>query len=207
MKEIPVTFSPYIGKRYRSSTNRLMVLGESHYPNNDKSLEQLRILTLTVLQAYLDYKNKEKKHERWMNTFTKFSNVLNGHRLTGERAVNFWEEVAFYNYVQVPTSGTRKSPCKSDFQNSYAAFKKVVGEIKPNIIIIWGHRLWRNLPKEDYIPNEKNKRESLVILKLYKAIPILVVPHPSTRYFSYPLTESIQAFIQQAAIFNDDDTG
>ena len=194
MKDLPLTFKPYIGKNYHSSTKKILVLGESHYTVGEKPERQLKNLTNSVLEKYLNYKGKRKgiKHEKWMNTFTKFSNVLCGERLTNEGTIKFWEEVTFYNYVQVAMPKSRKSPNKPDFEKSYTSFKDVLKEIQPKIIIIWGFRLWRNLPKENFIVNEENERIFKgTLLDLNGNTTFLVVPHPSSS-FSYRLTDPIQ---------------
>lgn len=137
-----IEFTPFIGPKYSKSKFKLLVLGESHYApeliiKSTDPVEIKRRLNFTneIVTKYLNYKNNNGSFRTWMNTFTKFANVLSGRKLNGNEIVDFWSEVAFYNYVQVPTSSSRKSPSQIDFDNSIDAFKEVCMNLKPNFIV------------------------------------------------------------------------
>ena len=84
-------------------------------------------------------------------------------------------------------------PTKEQFKNSLDAFLKISDELKPNVIFIWGYRLWQNLPKDNLITvmniNGTEKH-------LYNNIPIKVIPHPSSNQFNYELCNDIQNFLK-----------
>jgi hypothetical protein len=75
-----------------------------------------------------------------MNTYTKFANSC---PISG---VEFWQSVVFYNYVQVPMSGSRKSPTAEDFADGVVPFFEVLAAYQPDLVIVWGKRLWEHLP-------------------------------------------------------------
>lgn len=196
----PIRFKPFIGKNFEKQDFKVLVLGESHYLNENDLINYLdkntksEAITNNVLNDYIEYKKTGLSFSRWMNTFTKFSNVISGRELNSKETVDFWESCAFYNYVQVPTPGTRISPSKVDFSLSMEAFKEVINQYKPNIIIFWGYRLWNNFPKEEYtITSLENSQ--IHYLTLNGNVPILSLPHPSTKHFNKSLSENIATYI------------
>ena len=200
---LPVRFKPFIGENYFQQNFKILVLGESHYLkgenlesyiNGDQRVEDF---TRLVVQDFLNYKITRKHHHHWMNTFTKFGNVSNQKRLSNNETVRFWQSCSFYNYVQAPTTGPRKSPKREEFKSSYQAFQETVMETKPNLIFIWGFRLWRNLEKTNSIDliEIKHDNKKLHFLSLGYDVPIKVLPHPSSSSFNYGLSKEIQDYI------------
>jgi len=194
-----IRFEPYVGKKYISNDFKILVLGESHYLNETEFLafinndESVKHTTKNVVERYLNYKKGISPIEKWMQTFTKFSNVLSEESNLNQNSIEFWENIAFYNYVQYPTKAPRISPNINEFKNSFESFVNIVNELKPNIIYFWGHRLWNNFPKELY--KLKIINESRVhFLELQNDIPFLVLPHPSSSKFNYNLLEGINNY-------------
>lgn len=196
---LPIRFNPFIGKEYQNQNFKILILGESHYLrdtdyydylNGEKKVE---LITNNVVNGYINYKKTGRHYAYWMNTFTKFSNVLNGKKSTTKENVEFYDSSSFYNYVQAPTKGPRMSPTKEDFKLSFKAFEEVVEELKPNIIFFWGHRLWDNFPKENYASRKIND-ERIHYLKLSYKVPIMIVPHPSSSKFNYGIKEEIKYY-------------
>jgi hypothetical protein len=186
-----IEFNPYEGPNYSESKFKLLVLGESHYAseliNKSSDPEQIsRRLNFTneIVNKYLNYKSNTGLFERWMNTFTKFANVLSQKKLSNNELIDFWSSVAFYNYIQVPTPGPGISPTKQDFENSFDAFKKVCMKLRPTFIIFWGERLYKNFPKGYYRTEKIDDTLSLNILKFDIEIPFMYVLHPSSKGFN-----------------------
>lgn len=197
---LPIRFNPYIGKEYQTQEFKILILGESHYLGEKdfedylKTHKRIELITSNVINDYLNYKKSGKNFVRWMNTFTKFSNALNAKKSTSNDVLVLWENLAFYNYVQVPTSGPRVSPTKEEFNLSFNAFKDVVEKIKPNLIFFWGHRLWNNFPKENYRSLTKGANK-IHFLTLSSNFPFMVVPHPSSSKFNYGIKKEIKNYI------------
>ncbi|MDO6470236.1 uracil-DNA glycosylase [Maribacter sp. 1_MG-2023] len=194
-------FHPYIGETYSNSPIKLLVLGESHYCKkpaccfNEPSQLKCISKTAQVLQEYLNYKRGSGYYGRWMNTFTKFSNVLNGTKQSNKDSIKFWESVSFYNFVQVPMKKPRQSPSHQDFDLSYPDFKKAVKTVDPDLIFLWGDRLWCNIRKEDISGKRNPASNTFAYFKFEKDYPLLVLPHPSSSKFSYNLRGAIDSFI------------
>ena len=141
-----VRLAPWIGKNYRPTGfagKRILALGESHYCEN--ASDATEDINRKVIADLFD---PQSEHEAYKNTYTKFAKALLGCRaLTFEDKERFWNSVAFYNYVQFPMSRPRMVPSRGNFKNSEAAFFEVLEMLRPDIVIVWGHRLYNNLPQ------------------------------------------------------------
>jgi len=190
-----VKLRPWVGSLYNSTGlngRKLMILGESHYCGDCdtcKKINEKCDFTTWVIENYLLYKNGKVKFAPSMNTFTKFVNVFYGKHCNREIITNFWNSIIFYNYVQKSLKGPRMSPTNEMFKNSLPAFYEILKEYNPDIIIIWGERLWNNLPKNGYWSENKIFDEKGGKLYFYnngkKNIPAYLIYHPSSSYFGY----------------------
>ena len=215
-----VFFQPYVGEDYHTgySGKKLMILGESHHCNKIENtttscgkaeeclqLPECRNDTNNVINIFLDYKQGVGKGARWMRTYTRFTNVFLGGQASKEELLDFWGSIMFYNYVQAAMEGPRISPTEQDFEQSQTAFFEVLEEYKPDLIIVWGARLEKNLP-------QKNK--SLSDFEIFdtsghrfhyyeiggKKIPAYTVYHPSCRYFTYQYHKYLQEAVRLARV-------
>jgi hypothetical protein len=197
---LPIRFKPFVGTEYQKQDFKILILGESHYLNDSDFIDYLdgnkkvELITNNVVNGYLNYKKTGKSYANWMNTFTKFSNVLNGKKSSIKETVEFWQSSSFYNYVQAPTKGPRISPSEEEFKQSFDALTEVVEEIKPNLIFFWGHRLWNNFPKDNY-GSLINGNEKIHFLKFSYNLPIIVMPHPSSSKFNYGIKDEIKDYL------------
>jgi len=195
-----VFFRPRIGENYFTTGvlgKKILILGESHicgkgcsdcgdlneHPNcND--------FTNNAIKYFLNYKIGEGEFDYWMNTYTKFGNVFNNKNLSAEETISFWDSIAFYNYVQYSTDQARVSPLNVEFKKSSIAFFEILQSIKPDLVFVWGERLWEQLPNngeygaEITIENVKGGRLYYYTIN-EKKIPIYMVNHPSSSSFNY----------------------
>jgi len=151
-----VNFAPWIGKNYEKGIDerKILILGESHHWGediNDGVNEELRNgkylkFTQQVVESYVDYQKGNKEHQSWMNTFTKFIKEFYNWEDSKINLIDFWDSVMFYNYVQYPISNPRISPTQEQFNQSEKAFHEILDKYQPDVIIIWGMRLWGNMP-------------------------------------------------------------
>ena len=144
-----INFLPFVGKNYNQQKTKILVLGESHYTGGEPGWDSI---TNDVFERYLNYINGNGKFETWMNTFTKFAKTFANGIMAREQISDFWDGVVFYNFVQEPMSGPRIAPTAQQFKNSEAAFAKILETYKPDLIIVWGNRLWNNISKDLSIP-------------------------------------------------------
>lgn len=195
--DFPVTFEPYVGSQFHQQAFKILVLGESHYFGtedwqtfNSGNLPALAGVTQKVVHEFLAYKRGQGAGAAWMRTFTKFSNLLKGEKLSNADLGALWETLAFYNFVQTPMGGPRQAPTAADFTQSEAAFKTVLKQLSPNLIIFWGHRLWNHFPKDAYHNNN-----GIHTLSYDRDYALFVVPHPSS------LTKNAQAAYQELRLY------
>lgn len=151
-----VRFLPWIGKYYHKGgifKNRILVLGEGHHCGgcpregceNDFESD-CRFFTSNVVKKYL---NRKKGYEKWMNTYIKFERSLIGDWTDEESQKNIWDSIAFYNYIQYALDKSRKAGEGDAYIKAIKPFYQVLDYLKPELIIVWGKRLWKNLPGDE----------------------------------------------------------
>ncbi|MFC4666568.1 hypothetical protein [Falsiporphyromonas endometrii] len=138
-----IVFHPFVGKNYQAGINdkRILVLGESHYCASTSDVRPT--LTTEIIEDLFDPKSP---HEGYKTTYIKFIQALAGRDLSFQEREELWNRLAFYNYVQVPMVGPRVAPSSADFANSEDAFFQVLKQLDPDKIIVWGKRLFENMP-------------------------------------------------------------
>lgn len=214
LRECGVEFLPWIGTEYEYGISydkdgqlqfgtqdnpgqRVLVLGESHYIgedeiddfNNDK--EGWSLFTRNVLDDYLD---ANSHWARWKNTFLKFERSIANSETEHQDCVKIWNHLAFYNYLQVPMTEPRVSPSDDALNISVQPFFKLLEAIKPDFVIVWGKRLYNELPvgcKELCISGREDKsiieEDYTTPTWIYsdnkgRSIKLIPVIHPSWGY-------------------------
>lgn len=129
-------FLPWRGNHYDNSPQRLLILGESHY-----SEENLR--PDATIEFLRQYTTGEWRHRYWTNIMQ----TVSGKPHSAIDRAAFYDGVAFYNYVQqTVASGPNIAPKSEMFTSSEPAFFSVLNELKPKNILVLSTRLWANLP-------------------------------------------------------------
>ena len=148
-------FYPRVGEFYEKESIKILILGESHYCpkaelgkscNACEEKEKCHKWTINGLEEIITKKNYNRSH----NTYIKFEKSLSGKERfesINERRF-FWGKYIMYNYVQNAQPKARRSPLKNEFCNSQKSFFYVLEKYKPQLVIVWGKRLWNRLPKE-----------------------------------------------------------
>ena len=173
-------FDPWVGSKYWTeglSGVRVFVLGESHY--GDAGTES-RSFTTEVVKEWA----QEKRHR----FFTVTQRLISGlGSETDEQRAEFWEHVAFYNFVQAfPGSEPRQRPTPEMWSGAAVPFLATVQELKPHLVVVLGYELQSNLPT------------------LPEGIHVCSVQHPSSRGFQYEQWQSaIRLALQSAAGVKD----
>ena len=187
-----VKFKPWVGENYETGIHqgkKLMILGESHYCANPET-EATEDITIKVIEDLLD---PFSEHEGYKNTYTKFAKAVVGEKqFSDETKKEFWQHVIFYNYVQTAISGARVSPTTEQFRNSEQAFFEIISQYQPDLIIVWGKRLYNNLPQQGtQLPDLQISQgiyagESSEVWSYTiggKTIALLPITHPSASMF------------------------
>ena len=190
-----IFFQPFVGKDYANGGlfgKRIMILGESHYCDggccdcgNCRLYKQCANFTQNVLCDFLD---ESKERQKWMRTFVKFERSLVGEKTDWALRRKIWDSVMFYNYLQVAMTGPRKAGTSAQYKQAANAFFDVINENEPECIIVWGKRLWNNMPNErwqdddDIVVDGKRIATGYYLLSNGKRVRVVAVYHPSGGY-------------------------
>ena len=186
-----VKFTPWEGKNYKTGGifgKKILAIGESFYCSEK---DAKRTLTCKVVNDYLAIRKGEyrENNDRWTNTYLKFERSLIGEETTPEKSQEIWNSIAFYNYLQIPMSGSRESGSSIDYKNAENAFFEVINELQPDLIIVWGvSKLFNNLPEDNWKWGESLKVDDYPIKNGYyqlnngKDVRCIAVYHPSAGY-------------------------
>ena len=187
-------FHPFVGKDYLSGgifNKRIMILGDSHYCAEDcKECGvdfkcKCNDFTTDVVKAYLDQNNER---EGWMSTYLKFERSLVNHETTPEESVKIWNSLLFYNFLQVAMQRPRQAGTPEQYRDAAGPFFSVLDQYQPDLLVVWGVRLWNNLPGEHWEDGPKMKVDGYEIQNGYyilangKRVRAICVYHPSVGY-------------------------
>lgn len=183
-----VFFKPWVGKNYETGGNfgkRVMVLGDSHYLENKSDATSND--TLEVVETFLD---PNRDFAGWMNTFTKFERAVFNKKLNQEEKEQFWHSIVFYNYIQEALSGPRADFDYGLYPKYFEPFIEVLEQHKPDLIIVWGQRLFDALPEgngKDGIPlnidNIPYNKSWIYTLSNGHQVKLYAINHPSSSKF------------------------
>lgn len=198
MRMKDVKFLPWVGRNYEAGRNgkRIMVLGESHYCSSPA--DATPSITNRVIADLLD---PQSEHEGYKNTYTKFANALAGKPLTWDEKITLWHSLLFYNYVQVPLPSPRIAPTPQDFALSEAAFFEVLNTYRPDAVLVWGSRLYNNLPRRGrQLPDLQLPDGSAIETWAYETasghvVQLLPITHPSAAFVPAYWHGAIEAFL------------
>lgn len=194
LQEAGVKFLPFVGDQYwygisfndngelvlgteAKPGKKVLVLGESHYCDDDWKDEELYTFTRDVLDCYLD---SEERYS-WMRTFVKFERALFNKVTNIKDRKNIWNHLMFYNYLQCPLRGLRMAGEKY-YEEAKEPFFAILEKYKPDYIIVWGRRLFVNLPSENVLEGEYMPSIEINIWSYQidgHTIMVLPVVHPS----------------------------
>lgn len=155
-----INFRPWVGKKYLTTGykgKRILVLGESHYcmdqlAKNGRCYPYCRRMNMnencfTQTERVVEEAAFNYNGYHYQQTFFRFERTVVGKELTKEEREEFWQSVVFYNYVQHAQNEPRKSPSAEHWGKSEKAFVEVLETYMPDYNIVWGTRLFKNLPK------------------------------------------------------------
>jgi hypothetical protein len=148
-----VRFIPWIGCNYESGKifpQRILVLGESHYTKKYLNEPQIntRNYTRHIMQLWAVQKNATF-YSKVRNLILRASKrSVEGYHDRKQRQ-NFWDSVAYYNFVQEYVgSSSRVRPKSQHWTEASDAFWEVLECLKPDVCIVLGDELWKHLPNK-----------------------------------------------------------
>lgn len=198
-----VKFLPWIGDKYEEGIyydengelqygtdkgKKVLVLGESFYwGETEKDAERAlgenkrSWLVYEIIHRFID---KHANFSFGVNhcPFIRFERTLAGkERLSMEERVELWNHIAFYIYIQEPLNDL--TPTKKLYEDAKEMFLSLIDKYQPDIIIVWGKRLYYNLPlsgqQGEYVEIEDEYTETWNFCNNNQNIEVLPIPHPS----------------------------
>lgn len=219
MGEGGLFFRPWIGADYRDWPTRshenltppVHILGESHYGNPDEYRPEF---TVNVV-------NDRDLQSRRGPFFSNLMKAWSGVPLAAIDRGQFWDGLAFSNYIQDFLPGPRLPPSETMWQRGHVAFEELLLTHQPDALLVLGQRLWRHMtkrgsfrlfPVEDE-PDEKRRVVRIDDARLYErevdgerrwtiAMHIL---HPSAPAFDLQAAQR-RAFLMRSHYMNNIDT-
>ncbi len=165
-------FDPWEGSRYATEGiggTRLLILGEANY---GKAGHDTRTVTCDMVREL-----GQKHRFRFYSTVQRLVSGGRG-RLSDAERIDFWERVAFYNYIQAfPGPHSRIRPTADMWLAAKEPFKQTLEELCPHVVLVLGVELRRQLPSTQ------------------TEATFCYIPHPSSRGVRY---EQWQPVIKQA---------
>ncbi len=187
-------FHPWVGPNYSTGGifgKRIMVLGESHYCGENcadcGSDFNCGCNQFTPMRV-MDYLDRSNEREGWMSTYLKFERSLVNRETTPEESVRIWNSLLFYNFLQVAMAENRQAGTSEQYRAAAAPFFSVLDQYQPDLLIVWGVRLWNNLPSERWLDGEDMQVDGISIENGYYLLPdgrrvrAICVYHPSAGY-------------------------
>lgn len=201
-----INFRPWVGNQYARGVNgiRTLILGESHYQwNCDRDINTWLDITRVLVQEQIDGAYSKA-------FWTKIAIAFLGRTPSLADKAEFWNSVAFYNYVQVSAgNGPRIAPAGESWDTSAMAFKEVLEDLSPHFILVLGDRLWSRLPKLGQIAGAEVNgapRSSTWLFPFIKGAALAYgIKHPSTGFNGRtwnPYIKRAMAIAEQSASCN-----
>lgn len=188
-----IKFKPWVGKDYSKAYygKRVLVLGESHYCPEG---EERETITQDVIKGLFD---SDAEFEGYMNTFTKFVRALDGSDVERTEQEEVWQRVMFYNYVQEAMTYARVAPTAEQFRASDEAFFELLETYRPEAVIVWGKRLYNNLPQTgEQGPDVLDVETWTYRLNDGTIVRLLPITHPSAAFSHAKWHKVIEAFLK-----------
>jgi hypothetical protein len=136
-----VNFIPWVGLNYNDQKKKILLLGESHYiPAQD------RIVTEYIISSFLVGQIKLKFLENITKAF--LCKEIGEYPFDNE-VINFWQSVAFYNYIQKPVEESNSKPSPELILAAQLPFSQVLKILKPDILLCVSVRLY-----EKWLPDK-----------------------------------------------------
>lgn len=135
-------WNPWIGNDYFNlpHDNRLLIIGESHYcggetpgkieesikKHENRNFTRLVIEEIAIKRDYGNTRLFQNFHKALFLNDSFDSNF-------------FWNQVTFYNFIQRPMNTNKERPSKSDFNNSWKEYLKLIKILKPKYTLFLGN--------------------------------------------------------------------
>lgn len=186
-------FKPWTGDRYGKNLDllhgkRVLVVGESHHDEHHEPGAVVPDMTIETMNAY-----RVAGYERWMRTLDNQAWAIAGKLDVGSteasqrKGFEIWRSLAFYNYIPVVLARWSRegAPTAEQFRSGKEPFENVLDLLKPDLLLVWGYRLFpwvvhNHYP--DYVGRAWEFSGEWIDVPREKAVRVVRLRHPSTGF-------------------------
>lgn len=167
-----VRFAPWVGAQYATEGFRglrVLVVSESHYGDSRYERPDVTPELIKALALGLGHKRAQGKfgrHPHYAKIFASLNNCSTAGIFNREQRRDFWEKVAYFNFIQQFLPKIRKEPPAGAWARGKPAFVEVMQVLQPELVLCF------------------SSRNGARVRGLTNGVPVAVVNHPSAR-FSY----------------------
>lgn len=202
-KDTNYRYLPWVGSEFNLQPKKIIVVAESVYlwgNNTEKIALQPDFGRIVLYDQALDFEGKFKHKPMFRNFMKAFIGLP---IVDMNSKIEFWRNVVFHEFVQVPMSTKDNRPTKNDYIVGANYLSELVELLVPNTIVYFGTDWKKYISVRDAFLNtswevidekhlDKIGRSCPKVLMLKKSdseIKILFIKHPS-RGFSWNLWHS-----------------
>ena len=207
-----VRFYPWIGSHYEDGLmggNKVLILGESHYcddvPEGQKQRhncpkESCHYCDLCYMDIECHLKTQDTIREFLRGIAYRAQRVFGkrviGRYLSREEEFDFWNRIAFYEYIQYSQTGPRVPLNRGDPYVNQEAFLELLDYLKPDRIIVWGKRFYPFLAHFFGQEVQVHPKFTRAFTMTIRNTPVLIMDHPSSSYCSWKWNDVLKPFIE-----------
>lgn len=135
-----VYFHPWVGRNYDlgcgPNQRRLLVVGESHYCDPDRFANGLHQgFTIDCVEGI--------SSDEWRHRFfTAIVQMVEGRERWEVDLAEFWESIAFYNFIQECLEGPKASVTEQMLRNGRNVFPAILEQLQPDCMLVLSGRAW-----------------------------------------------------------------
>lgn len=158
-------FKPWIGPYYECSEMKMLVIGDSPYCGEcercgvrgdctKEEMEGCYHYTINTVNDYIKARHGLQRWGKWMScTYLKFDKIIYGiDDVSIEQTEKLWNSIAFFNFIQSAASPNpnNKNYKAEDYDKSRPIVAKLIEQLMPNIIIVWGRKAYEALSEANW---------------------------------------------------------
>lgn len=192
-------WTPWVGKHFgKRNKPKLLIVGESHYvkASGNETIESVKAREELNKNFTREIIWECPVSEAWKNrTLDNIPRVFVGNG--NYNRLDFWQDVAFYNFVQrmVLYVDPPERPSDPDFCIGWDVFNEIIGIIKPDFCVFLGSQarntFWSSMNRIGAEFTDQKRSEQIGRCWSYKAgivkdgkeVPVAFIQHPG-KFFS-----------------------
>lgn len=165
---------PFVGKDYEkgflNSGKKVLILGHSHYDADSAGCPCHHSFTIDMMDGFLSGEDGA-----FYKGFTSQTKALMNREISVDDREYVWNQVAFYNFIQFNLEAPGVKETDEQFNDSIPAFKEVLEELKPDVII------GAMVSSIDFMVLGKRMEKKCLLPMVIRFIPVGFLPVVKTR--------------------------